>query len=156
MTDHDPLNPHAHDPNPDPPSADPAFVLRAGEQEWLLSPDVLRRLPRLRIPDCTIVSTGHGASGPFVFEGVSLLVLIRAYAHDTAWSAVEVVSADGFGTRLSRAELEAEPPARCCLLALTIDGRPLTRAEGLVRLVVPSETDDALRQVKWIGRISLV
>jgi hypothetical protein len=29
----------------------------------------------------------------------------------------------------------------------------LTRAQGLVRLIVPHERDDALRQVKWVTRI---
>ena len=42
------------------------------------------------------------------------------------------------------------------LLALEIDGRPLSRAQGLVRLVVPGETDDALRQVKWVSEIRVV
>jgi len=36
-----------------------------------------------------------------------------------------------------------------------MDGATLTRAQGLVRLIVPSETDDALRQVKWVGRIEI-
>jgi hypothetical protein len=33
------------------------------------------------------------------------------------------------------------------------DGQKLTRRQGLVRLIVPREKDDALRQVKWVGRI---
>lgn len=152
----DPLRPYSHDPNPDPPSADPGFVLRTAEQEWDLTPDTLRRLPQLTMPNCTIVSTGHAPSGPFAFGGVPLLALVRAYAHGSGWTHVEVVSGDGFGTRLTRAELENEPATRCSLLALDIDGRPLTREQGLVRLIVPSEQDDALRQVKWIGRISAV
>lgn len=156
MTADDPLAPHSHEPNPEPPTADPTLVLQTRDQAWHLTPDVLRRLPRLTIPNCTIVSTGHGTSGPFVFGGVPLLALIQAYAHDVDWAQVEVVSADGFGTRLSRTELLGEPPDHCCLLATEIDGRPLTRAEGLVRLIVPSETDDALRQVKWVARIKLV
>lgn len=85
-----------------------------------------------------------------------LLVLVQAYAHTAEWKQAEVISGDGFGTRLSRAELEREPSDRCCLLALEIDGRPMSRAEGLVRLIVPSEREDALRQVKWIGQIALV
>ncbi|MEZ4518334.1 MAG: molybdopterin-dependent oxidoreductase [Chloroflexota bacterium] len=154
--DDDPLRPHSHDPNPNPPSADPAFSLRVGEQEWRLTPDILRRLPRLTIPDCYIVSTGHGASGPFTFGGIPLLALVDAYAHGQTWEQVEVVSGDGFGTRLSRAELAEEKPMRCSLLALEIDGRSLTRDDGLVRLIVPSEAGDALRQIKWIGRITVV
>lgn len=156
MTADDPLAPHSHDPNPDPPTDDPTFILQTEAQAWHLTPDVLRRLPRLIIPNCTILSTGHPPSGPFAFGGVPLLALIEAYAHDVDWAKAEVVSDDGFGTRLLRDELRGEPPDRCCLLATEIEGRPLTRAEGLVRLIVPSETDDALRQVKWVARIKLV
>jgi hypothetical protein len=39
------------------------------------------------------------------------------------------------------------------LLALARDGVPLTREQGLVRLVDPRETDDALRQIKWVAQI---
>ena len=42
------------------------------------------------------------------------------------------------------------------LLAYTLDGAPLTREQGLVRLIVPSEIDDALRQVKWLAMITIV
>jgi hypothetical protein len=34
-----------------------------------------------------------------------------------------------------------------------LNGQPLTRAQGLIRLIVPAETDDALRQVKWVTQI---
>ena len=40
-------------------------------------------------------------------------------------------------------------------LTTWFDGQPLTRDAGLVRLIVPSETDDALRQVKWISHIEV-
>jgi hypothetical protein len=63
---------------------------------------------------------------------------------------VDVLSADGFGNRVVIEELESESGGRPILLATKRDGKPITRAEGLVRLIVPSETDDALRQVKWI------
>ena len=71
------------------------------------------------------------------------------------WQYVELVSADGFGTRLAPADLAATED-RPVLLAYAIDGVPLTRAQGLVRLIVPSETDDALRQVKWLATITIV
>ena len=50
----------------------------------------------------------------------------------------------------------ASDEERPILLAHSIDGRPLTRAEGLVRLIVPAETDEALRQVKWVAEIRLL
>jgi DMSO/TMAO reductase YedYZ molybdopterin-dependent catalytic subunit len=66
-----------------------------------------------------------------------------------------VISADGFGNRIFAEELGNVEGQRPMLLATTVDGRPMTRAQGLVRLIVPSETDDALRQVKWIARIEI-
>ncbi|MEZ4676314.1 MAG: hypothetical protein R2932_18990 [Caldilineaceae bacterium] len=38
-------------------------------------------------------------------------------------------------------------------MALTLDRQPLTREQGLIRLVVPTERDDALKQVKWVAEI---
>jgi DMSO/TMAO reductase YedYZ molybdopterin-dependent catalytic subunit len=46
--------------------------------------------------------------------------------------------------------------SRPVLLAYMLDGAPLARGQGLVRLIVPSETDDALRQVKWLATITIV
>lgn len=152
MSHDDPLAPHSHEPNPEPPSADPAFTLEFRGRVIPLTVDHLRQLPSVAIDNCFIVSTGHGTSGPFSFAGVPLLALVDA--HDPGeWTLVEVISADGFGTRLGRAELLAEQPARASILAHAIDGRPMTRAEGLARLIVPSERDDALKQVKWVATV---
>lgn len=149
----DPLRPHAHDPNPDPPSANPNFVLiKPDGQEVLLTVADLGRLPQLTVPNCYIVSTGHGTSGPFAFGGVALLDLVQSQI-ETTWSEVEVISADGFGNRITAAELYQPDPAGPVLLGTHLDGRPLTRRQGLVRMIVPSEKDDALRQVKWVGRV---
>jgi len=71
------------------------------------------------------------------------------------WQYIDLVSVDGFGTRLTPADLASEGE-RPILLAYTKDSVPLTRAQGLVRLIVPSETDDALRQVKWLATITIV
>jgi hypothetical protein len=152
---HDPLRPHAHDPNPTPPSTDPAFVFVAPDgTETTVTVQDLKWLPQTSIPECYIVSTGHGTSGPFTFSGVQLLDLIRSrLSPGTRWSQVEVISADGFGNRVMIEELLKPDPAGPALVSYMIDGRLLTREQGLVRLIVPSEKDDALRQVKWIGRI---
>lgn len=110
--------------------------------------------PQTEVGDCYIVSTGHGTSGPFRFRGVALAALLAgALAPDLPWQAVDVVSADGFGARLTRVQVEQAAPARPPLLATALDGAPMTRAQGLVRLIVPTETDDALLQVKWVERI---
>ncbi|MCB0214954.1 MAG: hypothetical protein KDJ52_36780, partial [Anaerolineae bacterium] len=72
---------------------------------------------------------------------------------DIAWSQVEVISADGFGNRVFAEELLEPDPAGPALLSLTIDNQAMTRRQGLVRMIVPSEKNDALRQVKWVGKI---
>ena len=156
QVEQDPLRPHAHEPNPDPPSADPTiiFVDPAGA-ETRITVDDLQSLPRTSIPECYIVSTGHGTSGPYTFAGVSLLDLIQSrLAPRVSWSQVEVISADGFGNRVMATELRRPWPAdRPIMLSYLRDDRKLTRRQGLVRMIVPSETDDALRQVKWVKRI---
>jgi hypothetical protein len=124
---HDPLSPHSHEPNPEPPSADPSLTLEWDANEVRLSAGDLQRLPSVTVRDCYIISTGHGTSGPFAFTGTTLPALLSAFDVG-AWSSLEVISA----------------------------GRPMTRADGLVRLVVPSETDDALKQVKWVARVRVV
>jgi DMSO/TMAO reductase YedYZ molybdopterin-dependent catalytic subunit len=145
--------PHSHDPNPGPPSVDPTFRLVIGAVAIVLGVDELRALPQTELPGCIIHSTGHPATGPFTFSGVALLALIDRYVNDE-WATVDVLSADGFGARLTAEELRRET-SRPALLAIARDRRPLDRAAGLVRLIVPSETDDALRQVKWIGEIQV-
>lgn len=155
--DQDPLAPHRHEPNPEPPTDDPSFLLEPTDGNLVtVTVDMLAMLPRSGIADCYIVSTGHGKSGPFEFSGVSLRDFARQLIGEgSSWSSLEVIAADGFGTRILRAELFGSQPALSnpILLADTVNGRPMSRREGVVRLIVPSETDDALRQVKWVARI---
>ena len=150
----DPLRPHSHDPNPQPPSDDPSFVFVAPDgAETIVTVADLESLPQTSVPNCYVVSTGHGTSGPFTFGGVRLLDLVQSeLALDTGWSQVEVISADGFGNRVTAEELLRANP-RPIILSTKLDGQPMSREEGLVRMIVPSETDDALRQVKWVGRV---
>lgn len=146
---------HAHEPNPAPPLAATAFVVQLPDgtrQTWDVAD--LQQLATTTVTDCYIVSTGHGTSGPFTFAGVRLQdFLAEALPADQLWHTLDVVSADGFGTRLTVDDLAQEQAERPSLLAHTLDGQPLTREKGLVRLVVPTETDDALRQVKWVAQI---
>lgn len=152
----DPLRPHAHDPNPTPPSADPSFTLSISGVTYSLTLAELQQRTLHTLDNCFIVSTGHGTSGPFSFGGAVLLDLLNDYAQGRlpVEGSVAVLSGDGFGTRLTLGELRAAI-ARPPLLAYLIDSRPLRRSEGLVRLIVPSEKDDALRQVKWVSRVEL-
>jgi DMSO/TMAO reductase YedYZ molybdopterin-dependent catalytic subunit len=146
------LHGHAHEPNPDPPTEDATFALSiSGHEKRAILLSDLDRLPQTEVRDCYIVSTGHGTSGPHAFAGVRLADLLAEYLPaGILWTYVDVLSADGFGNRVVIEELESESGGRPILLATKRDGKPITRAEGLVRLIVPSETDDALRQVKWI------
>ncbi|HAJ35175.1 MAG TPA: hypothetical protein DCL15_05735 [Chloroflexi bacterium] len=151
------LHGHSHEPNPHPPPGDATMRLIAAGQERQLTPDFLATLPRVEVGDCFIVSTGHGASGPFTFGGVALQAVLATFLPaGFVWRHVDVVSSDGFGARLTPEELSAAADGRPVILALTRDGAPLTRDAGLVRLIVPGEKDDALKQVKWVARIEIV
>lgn len=148
------LHPHVHEPNPAPPVADPTVKLaRPDGTRAAITVADLAALPQQDASNCTIVSTGHGTSGPFHFVGVTLPDLFAAYAVGD-WTHADVISADNFGTRVYHHETAATA-ARPILLALACDGKPLTREQGLVRLIVPHEDDDALRQVKWVARIEI-
>jgi hypothetical protein len=83
-----------------------------------------------------------------------LLDLVQRYAREN-WSQLEAISADGFGNRVMAAELYQSDPAGPIILAYAIDGSQLTRQEGLVRMIVPGEKDDALRQVKWLAIVRI-
>jgi DMSO/TMAO reductase YedYZ molybdopterin-dependent catalytic subunit len=149
----DPLRPHSHDPNLKPPSGSGTFelVLPNGRSQTITVAD-LQNLASTTVSNCFIVSTGHGTSGPFTFTGVTLLTFITHY-WQKAWGQVEVVSIDGFGNRVLAEELHHPDPTDPILLAYGMDGQLLSREQGLVRMIVPSEKDDALRQVKWVGEV---
>lgn len=150
------LHGHAHEPNPEPPSPDATLIVQKLDQvEVQIEVNDLQKLPLTQVDDCWIISTGHGTSGPFTFGGARLLDLLDSLLDSAApWQYANVISADGFGTRIHANELRT---ATLCpiLLAYAMNGAALTRRQGLVRLIVPSETDDALRQVKWVGRIEI-
>ena len=112
---------HSHDPNPHPPPGDATIRFVAGAQAQPVTATFLRTLPRIEIADCFIVSTGHGTSGPFTFGGVMLRDLLAALLPPgLVWRYVDVVSGDGFGTRLTPEELLAAAPVdRPVLLADT-------------------------------------
>lgn len=155
---HDPLQPHQHEPNPAPPTDDSTITVTLPDRtQHSVTVANLAQLPLTAIPNCYIVSTGHGTSGPFTFGGVQLRHFIEAYLSPKAnWSQVEVISADGFGNRVLAQELTEPDSDRPMLLSYLLNGEPLTREAGLVRLIVPSEKDDALRQVKWVAQINIL
>ena len=148
------IHTHTHDSNPTTPNDDASFEVVLPDARVRVTVEALRAMPGQTLPGAVIASTGHPASGPFDFGGVTLGTVIAAYAPG-AWSAALISSGDGFSTRVVADEWRSET-ARPILLAHTVDGRPLTRAAGLVRLIVPSETGEALRQVKWVAEIRLL
>ena len=152
----DPMQPHSHEPNPDPPTESPEFVLVAPNGRfWTVTPEDLQQFPETAVANCYIISTGHGKSGPFTFSGVQLIDLIRHYI-DGQWAEAEIASDDGFGNRVLRAELEYPHKKGPILLATARDGQSLSRQQGAIRLIVPQEKKDALRQVKWVSYIRVV
>jgi hypothetical protein len=148
------LHAHSHEPNPAPSTTDPTLTLIRpdGTIATITLADLAAR-PQQSISECYIVSTGHGTSGPFRFDGVTLADLLEAYKI-SLWRYIDVISADGFGTRIQREEID-RATSRPILFATVCNGEPLTRPQGLVRLIVPQETDDALRQVKWVARLEV-
>lgn len=151
------LHVHQHDPNPAPPDDDPTFVVCLPDgTEIPVPPADLELYPLARVFDAYIVATGHGTTGPFTFGGIRLLDLVTAHMpSDISWAYVDVISADNFGTRVRAGELLAKGASQPIILSYIIDDQILTREQGLVRLIVPSEIDDALRQVKWITRVEV-
>ena len=146
---------HPHEPNLATPAGDGRFGVRLSTGMALsFTVADLQRLPAVTVADCYIVSTGHGVSGPFRFTGVTVRDFLHAaLPAGVAWRHIDIVSADGFGTRLHPDDITQPPAGRPPLLAYTLDDAPLTRAQGLLRLIVPAEVDDALRQVKWVDVI---
>ncbi len=157
--DHEPdwVHGHAHVPNPDLPSGDGSLTLHTPEgKARRFTVEDLRALQYTEVHNCYIVSTGHGASGPMTFGGVRLIDFItHVLTPGATWHHIDVIGADGFGARLTPADLDATTAQRPILLAHTLDGIPLSRSHGLVRLIVPAEVDDALRQIKWISVITI-
>lgn len=153
----DPLQPHSHENNVEPPSADSSiiFVTPDGAQRTFTVADLLA-LRQTNLPAYTI-ATDHGDHGPYRLGGVALIDLVQeVISAETPWSQVEVISGDGFGNRIFAHELHTPTAHGPILLCLTSNGRPLSRAHGLVRLIVPSEIDNALRQIKWVRTIRIV
>jgi DMSO/TMAO reductase YedYZ molybdopterin-dependent catalytic subunit len=154
---HDWVHGHPHEPNPTPADGGGHWTLVTPDgHERLFTVEDLHALPYTAVHDCHIVSTGHSASGPFTFGGVRLADLLTAVLPSgAAWRWIDVISVDGFGARLTPAEVAVPAADRPIILAYRVDGAPLSHAQGLVRLIVPSEIDDALRQVKWVSRIEI-
>lgn len=147
-------SPHIHEPNLTPPTSEPAFeLLSPSGNVYRFRPADLATMPQQSVEECYIVSTGHGTSGPYTFSGVTLHDFLNAVlGRDVEWEAVELLGADGYGTGVGRDEIAGDKE-RPALLATHMNGEALSREKGLIRLIVPSETTDALRQVKWLSKI---
>ncbi|MCA9838979.1 MAG: molybdopterin-dependent oxidoreductase [Trueperaceae bacterium] len=138
-----------HHNNTTPPSANTDIIIDLPDNEHHLRlENLIEDYPQSVIEGYTYV-TNHGVHGPHRLEGVSLLDLIPETLVD--WQTIEVISTDGFSNTLSKEELlSAKEPI---MLYHSIGGERLEHKHGLVRLVVPTETDNALRQIKWVKRI---
>lgn len=152
----DPLRPHSHANNATPPDDVTTFELNLLNQETIqIAIDELQTKYPVSVIESYTYQTDHGKHGPYKLEGVSLVDLLEHYLiHDLVWTQVEVLSADGFGNRIYKDELLASQEP--ILLCFKSNDEALTRGHGLVRLVVPFETDNALRQVKWVRTINIL
>ena len=149
MATSDPLQPHRHDNNESPPHHDATVVLiRPNGQQATYTLADLAALPQSTLTYS--FTTDHGTHGPYLLSGVALRDLVT----ERDFQEIEVISADGFGNRLFVEELGDQN--RPILLCTHSDGKQLKRSLGLVRLVVPTETDNALRQIKWVAQIRLI
>ena len=139
---------HSREPNYEPPSDDPTvtIILADGAERPLTVTD-LQRLPVTTVAECVIV-TDHGPVGPYTFQGVALRDLAAHFGIGQA--GVEIASGDGFGAQLTAGEMDSPIPP---LLSYGLNGRLLSRQEGLVRLVVPGDRANALRQIKWVSTV---
>ena len=87
---------------------------------------------------------------------MTLAEFIDAYYPKDLAAVLKLSALMGSATVCWPQEVQPDPSAPPILLATHIDGQPLTREAGLVRLIVPAERDDALRQVKWIAEIRII
>ena len=145
------LHGHSHEPNLTPPVGDGSFAVTVAGSQTTITADQLRTLPFTEIAAWCSARTGGGVGGAGGLGGgvrADCLAGLRPGAQ--GGRSVDIVSVDGFGARLTPADLTVHRPP---LLAWQIDHAVMSRKQGLVRLIVPSEVDDALRQVKWIGQI---
>lgn len=150
----DPLRPHSHDNNvivPKPYAHNPQITIMTDGIKRTFTLSDLHSLPQTTLS--YTYTTDHGRHGPYQLSGVSVADLF-SQLDVNRFTEIEVISADGFGNRIDAAELDtADIPI---LLCTTSDDQQLTAESGLIRLVVPTETDNALRQIKWVEQIRLL
>ena len=143
-----------HEPNPVAPNGDGTFVVEFRSAKMIITLELLASLPQTEYSDCYVASTGHAKSGPYRFEGVTLRdVLTAAGVPPKAEAKVKISGADGYEVEVSTEPENAPARSPSPLLATQRDGVKLTRELGLVRVIVPTETEDALLQLKWIKTI---
>lgn len=134
-----------------PPSAARVEVSGAGIDALALGAAELAKLPRH-----SVRGSDHGVEA--VFEGVSLadvLVLAgtplgKALRGEALGLVLVVGAADGYRAVFALAELDPAFTDRVVLLADRRDGKPLSGAEGPLRIVVPGEK----RQARWVRQVT--
>ena len=152
----DPLRPHSHANNTLILDADTTIFLNVLKQKTIeINLEALQSNYQTSVLESYTYQTDHGRHGPYRLEGVRLVDLIGQHLpQESEWNQVEVLSADGFGNRIYKTELLEASEA--ILLCFRSNGGALERQHGLIRLVVPFETDNALRQVKWVRTINVL
>jgi len=110
--------------------------------------DDLTGLPHIEVPTCLVRRDNTGACG--TFGGVPLEVILERCAQDIKADRVVFVAANGYESSMSIAEIKND-----WIVALTVNGRRLTRDEGFpARMVIPQRYD--YKWVRWLKSIVLI
>jgi hypothetical protein len=109
----------------------------------------LARLPRLEVR-----ATAHGTTSTFGGVALSDVLRLAGVAIDSVRGRrvadyVVVAAADGYRAVFSLGELAPDLTGRIVLLADRRDGKPLSEAEGPLRLVLPDER----RPTRWVRQV---
>lgn len=113
-----------------------------------------------RLPAASAALTAHGKSQPC--SGVWLADLAaaaglpagEALRGPALTTLIVAEAADGYRVAFSLAELDAKLGNRAVLVATACDGKPLTKADGPLRLVVPGEVR-AARSVRQLRALKV-
>ncbi len=99
-----------------------------------------------------------------VYEGVPLRAMLAdqlkggnamVNMRDLSDAVILVRASDDYQTAVSAAEVAMDESGDRYLLALSVDGKPLSREHGPVKLIVPGD-GDRVRWVRMISELSLV
>jgi hypothetical protein len=132
-----------------------AQVRGSGIVPFNLSADYFSRVPR------TQLHTKDRSGADVTYSGISMGALLQAAGAPIGKGrlrgsnlrlVVYVIGADGYSAAFSLTEFDPDFGDRQILLADRRDGKPLSSAEGPLRLVVPQDK----RPARWVRQVDLI